>query len=70
MVGLAALDPPYGFSPSAVAMQAPLFPTSRLEIAGIHVQELAGKFGTPTFVYDAAKIVERFGDLAAFDYVR
>ena len=51
-------------------MQAPLFPTSRLEIAGIGVRELAGKFGTPTFVYDAAKIVERLGDLAAFDYVR
>ena len=51
-------------------MQTPSFPTSRLEIAGIRVQELARKFGTPTFVYDAAKIVERLGDLAAFDYVR
>jgi diaminopimelate decarboxylase len=51
-------------------MQAPLFPTSRLEIAGIRVRDLAGKFGTPLFVYDAAKIVERLGDLAAFDCVR
>jgi diaminopimelate decarboxylase len=51
-------------------MQAPLFPTSRLEIGGIGVAELAKKFGTPTFVYDAATIVKRLGDLAAFDYVR
>jgi diaminopimelate decarboxylase len=51
-------------------MQAPLFPTSRLEIAGIPVAELAKKFGTPTYVYDAASIVKRLGDLSAFDYVR
>ncbi|MHB1035757.1 MAG: diaminopimelate decarboxylase [Pirellulales bacterium] len=42
----------------------------RTEIAGVAVVELARRFGTPTFVYDAAKIVERIGDLRAFDVVR
>ena len=48
----------------------PEFLTLRTEIAGIAVAELARRFGTPTFVYDAAKIVERIGDLRAFDSVR
>ncbi len=48
----------------------PRFFTSRTEIAGILVAELARQFGTPTFVYDAAVILERIGDLAAFDQVR
>lgn len=48
----------------------PAFPTSRTVIAGIRVSELARQFGTPTFVYDAATILSRLGDLAAFDYVR
>jgi len=48
----------------------PVFSTSRTRIAGIPVTELARRFGTPTFVYDAAKIVERLADLRAFDYVR
>jgi len=34
------------------------------------VEDLARQFGTPTFVYDAAKIVERVADLRAFDVVR
>ena len=46
------------------------FPTVRTEIAGVPVHELAQEFGTPTFIYDAAKIVERVEDLAAFDVVR
>ncbi len=49
---------------------APRFQTLRQEIAGISVADLAGEFGTPTFVYDAAKIVERIQDLRAFDQVR
>ncbi len=48
----------------------PTYPTSRTEIAGIPVTELARQFGTPTFVYDAAVILDRLGDLAAFDHVR
>jgi diaminopimelate decarboxylase len=48
----------------------PAFATSRTEIAGIRVNDLAQQFGTPTFVYEAATILSRLGDLAAFDYVR
>ncbi|HUY35442.1 MAG TPA: diaminopimelate decarboxylase [Pirellulales bacterium] len=46
------------------------FPTLRAEIAGVSVIELARQFGTPTFVYDAARIVERIDDLRAFDSIR
>ena len=40
------------------------------EIAGLPVAELARRFGTPLYVYDAAKIKERIADLAMFDTVR
>src|SRR6478735_5628116 len=40
------------------------------EIAGQSIPALARRFGTPVYVYDAAKIVERLNDLAAFDTVR
>ncbi len=46
------------------------FPVLQNKIAGIPVADLAGQFGTPTFVYDAAKIAERIADLKAFDVVR
>jgi diaminopimelate decarboxylase len=46
------------------------FPPVRSQIAGIAVAELARRFGTPTFVYDAAVILERLHELAAFDTVR
>src|SRR5262245_9312546 len=46
------------------------FPTLRREIAGQSVIELARRFGTPSYVYDAAKIVERINDLKAFDRIR
>lgn len=42
----------------------------RTEIAGVPVVDLARQFGTPTFVYDAAAIRRRIGDLAAFDTIR
>jgi diaminopimelate decarboxylase len=45
-------------------------PTSRTHIADVSVAELARRFGTPTFVYDAATIRRRIADLAAFDVVR
>ncbi|MFI4876604.1 MAG: diaminopimelate decarboxylase [Blastopirellula sp. JB062] len=48
----------------------PQFNTIRTEIAGVSVLDLAAKYGTPTFVYDAAKIVERINDLRAFDVIR
>jgi diaminopimelate decarboxylase len=40
------------------------------EIAGQSVPDLAREFDTPVYVYDAAKIVQRLGELAAFDVVR
>lgn len=46
------------------------FPTLRNTIAGVPVVEIAREFGTPTYVYDEAKIVERIGDLKKFDVVR
>jgi diaminopimelate decarboxylase len=46
------------------------FSPLRTEIAGQSVNELADRFGTPTFVYDAAKIIERINDLRAFDVIR
>lgn len=46
------------------------FVTVRQDIAGVPVAELARQFGTPTYVYDAAKIVERIHDLRKFDVVR
>src|SRR6476620_7966890 len=42
----------------------------RTEIVGISVRELAERYGTPTYVYDAAKIVERINDLKQFDVIR
>ena len=46
------------------------FSTIRNQIAGVPVTELARQFGTPAYVYDAAKIVERINDLRAFDAIR
>jgi diaminopimelate decarboxylase len=46
------------------------FSTFRRQIAGIQVADLAAKFGTPTYVYDAAMIVERIHDLKQFDVIR
>lgn len=46
------------------------FSDVRTEIAGIAVADLARRFGTPSFVYDAALIVERINDLKAFDTIR
>ncbi|TWT33347.1 diaminopimelate decarboxylase [Blastopirellula retiformator] len=48
----------------------PHFQTFRTEISGVSVVDLAAKYGTPTFVYDAAKIVERINDLRKFDVIR
>src|SRR5438445_12976734 len=42
----------------------------RLQIDNVPVRELAERFGTPTYVYDAAKIVERVNDLKQFDVIR
>jgi diaminopimelate decarboxylase len=44
--------------------------TLRTHIADVSVADLARRFGTPTFVYDAAMIRRRIADLAAFDVIR
>jgi diaminopimelate decarboxylase len=46
------------------------FPSSLTEIAGQSIAELAHRFGTPVYVYDAAPIVRRLGELRSFDVVR
>src|SRR4051794_25473515 len=40
------------------------------EIAGQSVPDLARRFGTPAYIYDAATIVQRVSELAEFDVVR
>jgi diaminopimelate decarboxylase len=42
----------------------------RTQIAGVPIRDLVARFGTPTYVYDAARIRERIGDLKAFDVIR
>jgi diaminopimelate decarboxylase len=48
----------------------PVYPRQRCRIAGLPVAEIAREFGTPTYVYEAAKIVERLNDLKPFDVIR
>lgn len=42
----------------------------RTEIAGQSIPALAREYGTPVYVYDAARISERLADLGQFDVVR
>jgi diaminopimelate decarboxylase len=49
---------------------SPTFTTARDQIAGIAVSELADQFGTPTYVYDQARIDRRIADLSQFDLIR
>lgn len=44
--------------------------TTRTEIGGIPIADLVRRFGTPLYVYEASKIVERIRDVAAFDVLR
>jgi diaminopimelate decarboxylase len=39
-------------------------------IAGVPVRDLAEKFGTPVYVYDASSIVDRIAELERFDTIR
>ena len=47
-----------------------VFSPLRHEIAGVSVAELARRHGTPLYVYDGAKVIERIEDLRAFDHIR
>lgn len=53
-----------------VASTTPHFATSRNEIAGLSVRDLAKSFGTPLYVYDLASIETRIDDLSEFDVIR
>jgi diaminopimelate decarboxylase len=55
---------------ATVVSASEAFPSIRQQIAGVSVSDLAQQFGTPTYVYDAAKIVERIADLKRFDVIR
>ena len=46
------------------------FATVRTEISGHSIADLAKKFGTPTYVYDAKTICERIEQLRQFDVIR
>ncbi len=46
------------------------FPAIRTEIGGVSIHRLAAEFGTPTFVYDAARIHTQIDALQAFDVIR
>ena len=46
------------------------FSTVRTEIAGMSVLDLASTFETPTYVYDASKILKRIEELRQFDVIR
>jgi diaminopimelate decarboxylase len=51
-------------------MIAPSAPALRRDIAGVAVADLAARYGTPLYVYDAEMIRRRCRDLAAWDTVR
>jgi diaminopimelate decarboxylase len=48
----------------------PEYPPLMSQIAGVPVLEIARRFGTPTYVYDAQTIRDRLADLRAFDCIR
>lgn len=45
-------------------------PLLRNEIAGVPISELAERFGTPTYVYDADRIRQQIAALSDFDVIR
>lgn len=47
-----------------------LFAPTRTEISGVAIADLAAKFGTPTYVYDAQTIRDRIAQLQQFDVIR
>ena len=56
-----------GGKKDAHMIPTPTFATLRTEIAGVAILDLAREFGSPAYVYDAARISQRLKDLAAFD---
>jgi diaminopimelate decarboxylase len=54
--------------PSTTSTQ--IHSTTRQQIAGVDVAQLAKQYGSPTYVYDASVIKQRIEDLRAFDVIR
>ncbi len=46
------------------------YPIRMTELAGMPIPELAARFGTPTYFYDASVIERRVADLKRFDVIR
>jgi len=69
---LATTNPRYYqlFNPCSIMSHTDSFPTLRTDIAGVSVRELTELAGSPVYVYDAAKMLERLAQLAPFDVVR
>jgi len=55
---------------TATLSETERFPATRTEIGGVSLKEIARQFGTPTYIYDEAVIVQKINDLKAFDVVR
>ena len=51
-------------------MKTTTFCTSRDQIAGLGVSELAARFGTPLYVYDIETMYQRVSELSSFDVIR
>lgn len=51
-------------------MQTSQFSTVRSQIAGLSIESLIEKFGSPCYFYDAASIQQRIADLSVFDTIR
>ena len=47
-----------------------MFPATRTEIAGVSLREIARRFGTPTYVYDAAVIERMIDDFKMFYFLQ
>ena len=55
---------------AATSNVPPEDPTVRHDFAGLNINDLADRYGTPLYVYDSATIRQRCADLAAWDTVR
>jgi diaminopimelate decarboxylase len=62
--------PLYTINPQIRMQTATEFPIVRNEIAGFSALDLAKKFGTPAYFYDASTMLRRVEDLRAFDVIR
>jgi diaminopimelate decarboxylase len=50
--------------------ETPAFPALRTHLGDVSVRDLADRYATPFYVYDAATILQRIEELRAFDAIR